>query len=228
MATVNTFDLLADDDNDDPSHLIAVRQQKVASKKPHAPAAVPATKFLNKPLPPAQAETGTSMDLPGATVAVFLKRVMVISPLKGGVEDIGRNGSIFVMVDLVDMAIVMEKAGLTLSDPHVEGGGSGRCYEMKREGTGRANWGTTDDYLIAQGTEEEVDMDGKLANSKEEDDGGTQTEVNKESMEATAIETDEKEPENKGSDKDMGRKKYSADQVERSKKSEYHRVSETS
>ncbi|RZS15684.1 hypothetical protein BHM03_00047575 [Ensete ventricosum] len=35
MATVNPFDLLADDDNDDPSHLIAVRQQKVASKKPH-------------------------------------------------------------------------------------------------------------------------------------------------------------------------------------------------
>ncbi|XP_064967307.1 uncharacterized protein LOC135586262 isoform X1 [Musa acuminata AAA Group] len=237
MATVNTFDLLADDDNDDPSHLIAVRQQKVASKKPHAPAAVPATKFLNKPLPPAQAVIFFAILDPsrllfarkiGATVAVFLKRVMVISPLKGGVEDIGRNGSIFVMVDLVDMAIVMEKAGLTLSDPHVEGGGSGRCYEMKREGTGRANWGTTDDYLIAQGTEEEVDMDGKLANSKEEDDGGTQTEVNKESMEATAIETDEKEPENKGSDKDMGRKKYSADQVERSKKSEYHRVSETS
>ncbi|RRT51091.1 hypothetical protein B296_00051297 [Ensete ventricosum] len=35
MATVNPFDLLADDDNDDPSHLISVRQQKVASKKPH-------------------------------------------------------------------------------------------------------------------------------------------------------------------------------------------------
>ncbi|CAL9182111.1 unnamed protein product [Musa hybrid cultivar] len=157
MATVNTFDLLADDDDDDPSHLIAVRLQKVASKKPRAPAAVPATKFLNKPLPPAQAETGT-----------FLKRVMVISRMKGGVEDMGRNGSIFVVVDLVDMAIVMEKAGLTLNDPHVEGGGSGRGYEMKREGTGRANWGTTDDYLIAQGTEEEVDMDGKLANSKEE------------------------------------------------------------
>lgn len=136
------------------------------------------------------------MDLPGATVAVFLKRVMVISPLKGGVEDMGRNGSIFVVVDLVDMAIVTEKAGLTPNDPHVEGGGSGRGYEMKREGTGRANWGTKDDYLIAQlwlifyynniihqclfmylcwsenswirGTEEEVDMDGKLANSKEE------------------------------------------------------------
>ncbi|CAL9053805.1 unnamed protein product [Musa banksii] len=106
------------------------------------------------------------MDLPGATVAVFLKRVMVISPLKGGVEDMGRNGSIFVVVDLVDMAIVMEKAGLTPNDPHVEEGGSGRGYEMKREGTGRANWGTKDDYLIAQGTEEEADVDGKLANSK--------------------------------------------------------------
>ncbi|URE11639.1 hypothetical protein MUK42_35662 [Musa troglodytarum] len=90
MATVNPFDLLADDDNDGPSHLIAVRQQKVASKKPHAPAAVPATKFLNKPLPPSQA---------------------------GGVEDMGRNGGLFVVVDLVDMAVVMERAGLTLNDP---------------------------------------------------------------------------------------------------------------
>lgn len=90
------------------------------------------------------------MDLPGATVAVFLKRVMVISPMKGGVEDMGRNGSLFVVVDLVDMAILLEKAGLTLNDPHVEAGGTGRGYEMKREGTGRANWGTMDDDLIAQ------------------------------------------------------------------------------
>ncbi|THU48772.1 hypothetical protein C4D60_Mb06t02540 [Musa balbisiana] len=45
-------------------------------------------------------------------------------------------------------------------------------------------------------------------------------------MEATAIETDEKGPENKGSDKDMGRRKDSADQEERGKKSEYYRVSE--
>ncbi|CAD5176941.1 unnamed protein product [Musa acuminata subsp. malaccensis] len=142
--------------------------RRLPSRSPTHPRLCRRPNSRTSPSLPLKQETGTSMDLPGATVAVFLKRVMVISPLKGGVEDMGRNGSIFVVVDLVDMAIVMEKAGLTPNDPHVEGGGSGRGYEMKREGTRRANWGTKDDDLIAQGTEEEADMDGKLANSKEE------------------------------------------------------------
>lgn len=62
MATVNPFDLLGDDDNDDPSHLIAAaQQQKIAQPKKilaltQAPAqqAKPA-KLPAKPLPPAQA-----------------------------------------------------------------------------------------------------------------------------------------------------------------------------
>ncbi|XP_058221726.1 RGG repeats nuclear RNA binding protein A-like [Rhododendron vialii] len=63
MATGNPFDLLGDDDNDDPSHLIAVQQQIVASKKAQAPTQAqaqaqppkPAAKLPSKPLPPAQA-----------------------------------------------------------------------------------------------------------------------------------------------------------------------------
>lgn len=58
MATMNPFDLLGDDDNDDPSHLIAVHQQKIAAKKPSAAAAAPvkaAAKLPVKPLPPTQA-----------------------------------------------------------------------------------------------------------------------------------------------------------------------------
>lgn len=61
MATANPFDLLVDDDNDDPSQLV----QKIVSapvKKPQAdsPASKPApvksaAKLPSKPLPPAQA-----------------------------------------------------------------------------------------------------------------------------------------------------------------------------
>ncbi|KAJ8478219.1 hypothetical protein OPV22_021946 [Ensete ventricosum] len=156
------------------------------------------------------------MDLPGATVAVFLKRVMLISPMKGGVEDMGRNGSLFVVVGLVDMAIVMEETGLTLNDSHVEGGGSCREYEMKRECTGRANWGTTDDDLIAQGTEEEANMDGKLANSIRKNRMEPENkEMTLEEYEKTTGSSEER----KGSDKDMGRRKDGADRKERGNKS---------
>ncbi|XP_009776248.1 RGG repeats nuclear RNA binding protein A-like [Nicotiana tabacum] len=59
MADLNPFDLLGDDDNDDPSKLIAIQQQKVdTAKKPSAPAAAakkqPA-KLPTKPPPTAQA-----------------------------------------------------------------------------------------------------------------------------------------------------------------------------
>lgn len=60
MATMNPFDLLGDDDNEDPSQLIAA--QKIVSKKAPAPtqAAAPAqqaksAKLPSKPVPPAQA-----------------------------------------------------------------------------------------------------------------------------------------------------------------------------
>ena len=62
MASTNPFDLLGDDDNDDPSQLIAklpavVAASAPASKKSPAGgvAAKPAAKLPSKPLPPAQA-----------------------------------------------------------------------------------------------------------------------------------------------------------------------------
>lgn len=57
MATINPFDVLGDDDNDDPSQLIAAQQQKLAAKKPDLPAAVSpvVAKLPTKPLPPSQA-----------------------------------------------------------------------------------------------------------------------------------------------------------------------------
>lgn len=55
MATANPFDLLGDDDAEDPSLLVAAQQQKIDPKKPGAPAKAAAGKLPTKPLPPAQA-----------------------------------------------------------------------------------------------------------------------------------------------------------------------------
>ncbi|XP_076924511.1 RGG repeats nuclear RNA binding protein A-like [Bidens hawaiensis] len=55
MATMNPFDLLVDDDNDDPNQLIAkLPAAAPAAKKAPAPAK-PAAKLPSKPFPPAQA-----------------------------------------------------------------------------------------------------------------------------------------------------------------------------
>ncbi|CAD5194268.1 unnamed protein product [Musa acuminata subsp. malaccensis] len=70
--------------------------------------------------------------------------------------------------------------------------GSGRGYEMKREGAGRGNWGTTYDDLIAKVSEKDSKMDEKLAipYKQAEEDDRLPMEVNKE---ASANENEEKE-----------------------------------
>ncbi|CAK9133578.1 unnamed protein product [Ilex paraguariensis] len=62
MATTNPFDLLGDDDAEDPSQLIAAQQQKIVPKRApppvqpaQQPPSRPASKLPSKPLPPAQA-----------------------------------------------------------------------------------------------------------------------------------------------------------------------------
>ncbi|KAD0079195.1 hypothetical protein E3N88_44813 [Mikania micrantha] len=61
MATANPFDLLGDDDNDDPSLLVQkivsapVKKDQTAGKTTAAQPAKPAAKLPSKPLPPAQA-----------------------------------------------------------------------------------------------------------------------------------------------------------------------------
>lgn len=72
MASMNPFDLLGDDDNDDPSQLLAAQEHKLgplAAKKPQAqPAAQPAkpAKLPSKPVPPAQAgELSASISILG-------------------------------------------------------------------------------------------------------------------------------------------------------------------
>ncbi|KAA8522180.1 hypothetical protein F0562_012853 [Nyssa sinensis] len=68
MSSTNPFDLLGDDDNDDPSQLIAAQQQKLPSPPKKSPAPVQDTatqpskpaKLPSKPLPPAQAVRETT------------------------------------------------------------------------------------------------------------------------------------------------------------------------
>lgn len=58
MATANPFDLLGDDDNEDPSQLLAAQRQKLPTPQPKKPQqAQPAqpAKLPSKPLPPTQA-----------------------------------------------------------------------------------------------------------------------------------------------------------------------------
>ncbi|ERN00255.1 hypothetical protein AMTRI_Chr13g82910 [Amborella trichopoda] len=55
MSTVNPFDLLGDNDNDDPSLLITSQEMKGASKKPTDKQPPSQAKLPAKPLPPAQA-----------------------------------------------------------------------------------------------------------------------------------------------------------------------------
>lgn len=60
MATTNSFDLLGDDDNDDPTQLVQKLPPPVKKSPTPAPAAAAAqpaksAKLPSKPLPPAQA-----------------------------------------------------------------------------------------------------------------------------------------------------------------------------
>ncbi|KAL3743326.1 hypothetical protein ACJRO7_018600 [Eucalyptus globulus] len=67
MATANPFDILGDDDNEDPTQLLAAAKPVEKPKKAPAPAAAqpppkPAASLPSKPLPPAQAVRETRSD----------------------------------------------------------------------------------------------------------------------------------------------------------------------
>lgn len=62
MATMNPFDILGSDENDDPSQLVAAMSLEKPKKAPAPPAAAaaaqrgkPTAKLPSKPLPPTQA-----------------------------------------------------------------------------------------------------------------------------------------------------------------------------
>ena len=73
--------------------------------------------------------------------------------------------------------------------------GTGHGYEMKREGAGRGNWGTSTDEILAQETEEALKLDEKAPIPEKQGalEDAPQAEENKDNKDATATEEEEKE-----------------------------------
>ncbi|CAD5173396.1 unnamed protein product [Musa acuminata subsp. malaccensis] len=250
MATVNPFDLLVDDDSEDPSQLIAAHQQKIASKKPAATAAPQApAKLPTKPLPPAQAvresrevrnttgvRGGAGRGGPGRGrggrggsmsqnrdfgngYIGGASRVYEGADGTGGGEDGrlqererpprqpfsgGRRGGFGGRGGYGN-----EEAGGDSERPprrfYERRSGTGRGYEMKRNGAGRGNWGSATDESILQENEEIINVGDKtVATEKQvEPEEVPSSDVNKENKEGAANDAEEKEE-----DKEMTLEEY--------------------
>ncbi|XP_072998794.1 RGG repeats nuclear RNA binding protein A-like [Typha latifolia] len=238
MATVNSFDLLGDDENDDPSHLIATHQQKIAAKNSVAAApAATAAKLPAKPVPPQQAvREAKNTAAPARGVAgrggpfrgrggrgggTGPNRDFANGDANGFTGNFGGGGG----GEELDArrSSDRERGGYASQRPSYRGGrrggygngeaggdserpqrrayerrsGTGRGYEVKRDGAGRGNWGTTDDDVLAQVTDENVTNEKALNPEKPaEQEDVPQSEGNKD-KEGQANEQEEKEPEEK-------------------------------
>ncbi|ONK70008.1 uncharacterized protein A4U43_C05F29250 [Asparagus officinalis] len=242
MATVNPFDLLVDDDNDDPTQMIAAHKQKVDSRKP-APAtkgAAPATaKMPSKPLPPSQAvrEAKGNPGAPrgggpgrgrggrgGSGQGRYLGNGNA-NDFAGGYR-FGEDGDSRRPFDRERGSYngpsdrergsydgprqpfrggrhggySNDEAGGDSERPrrtYERRSGTGRGYEMKRDGAGRGNWGNATDDALTQETEDNVNADGKIANPEKqpEQEHAPLTEAGKENKEGGATEAEEKEEE---------------------------------
>ncbi|CAL9096399.1 unnamed protein product [Musa acuminata var. zebrina] len=253
MATANPFDLLGDDDNDDPSQLIAAQVRKMVVKKPAAPAAAasPATARLpTKPVPPAQAvrearETrnnaapargGAGRGGPGRGRG---GRSGGMGPNRdfgndngfsrgyggaggGGGEDGdadrpqererpprqpfsgGRRGGYGGRGGYGN-----DESGVDSEWPprrsYERRSGTGRGYEMKRQGAGRGNWGTVADETHIQEKDDILNSDdNKLATEKQqEQEKSPLSEEIKDNKEGAINESEEKEE-----DKEMTLEEY--------------------
>ncbi|CAA6671649.1 unnamed protein product [Spirodela intermedia] len=246
MATANPFDILGDDDNDDPSHLISVQQQKVVAKKPApaAAAAVPAAaKLPTKPAPPTLAArdargstepargggigggrggpgrgrgrggfpsqqnreygNGNANGFPGtyggggggggggedgdAEKSVDRERASYggpRQPYRGGRRGGFRGGEVEGDSERAPRRLYERRSG------------TGRGSELKREGSGRGNWGTPTDDVLPQEGEEIVNVEGKNAEKQLEQVDAPASDANNENKEG-ANENEEKEPEDK-------------------------------
>ncbi|KAG8086186.1 hypothetical protein GUJ93_ZPchr0010g10970 [Zizania palustris] len=196
MATMNPFDILGADDNDDPAQLLAkaeVAAKKAEAKKPAAAAAGKgaqpvSAKFPTKPSPPSQAVResrdgsapsrggfgrgergrgrggrgyGHNRDFGGEELNGFQGGYGGGSRAGGeeGAQDRergprppyqgGRRGG---------YGNDSERLPRRSYERH---SGTGHGYEMKREGAGRGNWGTTTDEILAQETGEALKLDEK-------------------------------------------------------------------
>ncbi|GJN17841.1 hypothetical protein PR202_gb04943 [Eleusine coracana subsp. coracana] len=236
MATLNPFELLGADDNEDPSQLIAVAA--AAAQKAAAPPAgkgaqpAAAAKFPTKPAPPSQAVResrgggaptrggfgrgergrgrggrgyGQNRDFGGENANGFQggyyggggagdgavtgggegdRERGSRPPYRGGGRRGGyRNGEFG------------DDSERPLRRNYERHSGTGRGYEMKRDGAGRGNWGTATDEVLAQETEEALKVEEGIPASEKQ---GEQTdapaaEENKDDKDAAANEEEEKE-----------------------------------
>ncbi|KAK1430378.1 hypothetical protein QVD17_13065 [Tagetes erecta] len=191
MATMNPFDLLGDDDNDDPEQLL----QKIVSapaKKP--PSSAPATaKLPSKPLPPAQAVRearnegarggrggrGYGRGSRGGGGYNRDSGDRGFSGGQGGIEESDGKSS-----EIRGGGYGGPRGGLR-GDRHVtfvngdgiEDGerprrpyerhsGTGRGNEFKREGAGRGNWGNQSDKINQEIQEVVVEKEKPVASDK--------------------------------------------------------------
>uniref|UniRef100_A0A0E0DU70 Hyaluronan/mRNA-binding protein domain-containing protein n=1 Tax=Oryza meridionalis TaxID=40149 RepID=A0A0E0DU70_9ORYZ len=79
--------------------------------------------------------------------------------------------------------------------PYERHSGTGRGYEMKREGSGRGNWGTTTDEILAQETGEALKLDEKAPVTEKQGplEGAPQADENKDNKDATPNEEEKEE-----------------------------------
>ncbi|KAJ6803099.1 RGG repeats nuclear RNA binding protein A-like [Iris pallida] len=256
MATVNPFDLLGDDDNDDPTQLIAAQQQKIATAtKKAAPAAAGATpaagKLPSKPLPPSQAvrEAKSNAGAPrgggagrggpgrgrgGRGGAPFQDRdsgngnangYAVNYSSGGGFGGGGAGGEEGGRPSDGDRAPYggprqpfrggPRRGGYGNTNGDAGGdperprrtyerrSGTGRGYEVKRDGAGRGNWGSATDEAFQQETEENLNADEKVFSpDKQTENDAPSAEAGKENKEGRENEVEKEE------DKEMTLEEY--------------------
>ncbi|XP_076924324.1 RGG repeats nuclear RNA binding protein A-like [Bidens hawaiensis] len=224
MATMNPFDLLVDDDNDDPNQLIA-KLPAVAPPAKKAPAAAkPAAK-----LPPAQAVQEAKTD--GQRGGRFggrggragrggrgFNRDFADNENSFGNNNNGFNGSYRQSEDgEVEKGSERRggyggprggsrggrRGGYTNGDAvdgerskrmHERHSGTGRCNELKREGAGRGNWGTVTDEIAVEPEESVVEVE---KNGDAEKPAGQEDGVGADKENHEEKVEEEKEPEEK-------------------------------
>ncbi|XP_068634306.1 RGG repeats nuclear RNA binding protein A-like isoform X2 [Aristolochia californica] len=228
MATTNPFDLLGDNDNDDPSLLLAAQVQKVVPMKTLTPVQSnaqqkpAAAKLPGKPLPPAQAVREGKSDGAGrggrgpgrgfgrGRGSGFSRdstnNENAFNGISGGYgasEDgdvTKHSGGSRSYGDRPRGAFRGGRRGAFSNGETGEGehprrqferrSGSGRG-ELKRDGSGRGNWGTPTDEIVPE-TEEVINE----KNTSPEKQPGDE-DVTGGNKENTAVEAEEKEPEDK-------------------------------
>lgn len=237
MATTNPFDLLGDDDGEDPAKLISAAQKVAQTKKEPSRAqqpAKPAAKLPAKPLPPAQAVREAKTDSGrrggrggergygdrgfgrGGGGGGYNRD----QPKERSISNSGFSGSQGGNED-ADGGKSFERRGGYTGPPRgsFRGGrrgdfgngevgneerprraydrrsGTGRGYEVKREGAGRGNWGTATDEIITPETAEVLnEVDEKNVDAEKPLEEEEAADANKETP---AIEAEEKEPQDK-------------------------------